>query len=41
MRAATISAQQVLGRKTVAVLPVHYPRELFTAVDFHTVERFA
>lgn len=38
MRAAVISAQKMLGRKTVAVLPVHYPRELFTAMDVHTVE---
>jgi len=29
MRAATISAWKKLGRKTVVVLPVHYPRELF------------
>ena len=29
MRAATISARKKLGRKTVVVLPVHYPRELF------------
>jgi benzoyl-CoA reductase/2-hydroxyglutaryl-CoA dehydratase subunit BcrC/BadD/HgdB len=38
MRAAAISAQKKLGRKTVVVLPVHYPRELFTATDVHTVE---
>jgi hypothetical protein len=38
MRAATISSQKNLGRKTVVVLPVHYPRELFTAMDVHTVE---
>ena len=38
MRAAAISAQKKLGRKTVVVLPVHYPRELFTAMDIHTVE---
>ena len=38
MRASTISAQKMLGRKTVAVLPVHYPRELFTAMEVHTVE---
>lgn len=38
MRTATIAAQKKLGRKTVAVLPVHYPRELFTAMGVHTVE---
>ena len=38
MRAAAISAQKKLGRKTVVVLPVHYLRELFTAMDVHTVE---
>ncbi|MGB7629910.1 MAG: 2-hydroxyacyl-CoA dehydratase, partial [Candidatus Deferrimicrobium sp.] len=38
MRAATISARKKLGQKTVVVLPVHYPRELFTAMDVHTVE---
>ena len=38
MRAAVIAAQKKLGRRTVAVLPVHYPRELFTAMDVHTVE---
>ncbi|MBP2688523.1 MAG: hgdB, partial [Deltaproteobacteria bacterium] len=38
MRAATISARKKLGKKTVVVLPVHYPRELFTAMDVHTVE---
>lgn len=38
MRADTISAWKKLGHKTVAVLPVHYPRELFTAMDVHTVE---
>lgn len=38
MRTATISAQKKLGRKTVVVLPFHYPRELFTAMDVHTVE---
>ncbi|MBP2677734.1 MAG: hgdB, partial [Deltaproteobacteria bacterium] len=38
MRDATISSRKRLGRKTVVVLPVHYPRELFTAMDVHTVE---
>ena len=38
MRDATISARKKLGHKTVVVLPVHYPRELFTAMDVHTVE---
>ncbi len=38
MRADTISARKKLGHKTVVVLPVHYPRELFTAMDVHTVE---
>ena len=38
MRDATISARKKLGRKTVVVLPVHYPRELFTAMDVHAVE---
>ena len=38
MRDATISARKKLGLKTVVVLPVHYPRELFTAMDVHTVE---
>jgi len=38
MRSATISARKMLGRKSVVVLPVHYPRELFTAMDVHTVE---
>ena len=38
MRNATISARKKLGLKTVVVLPVHYPRELFTAMDVHTVE---
>jgi benzoyl-CoA reductase/2-hydroxyglutaryl-CoA dehydratase subunit BcrC/BadD/HgdB len=38
MRDATISARKMLGQKTVVVLPVHYPRELFTAMDVHTVE---
>jgi benzoyl-CoA reductase/2-hydroxyglutaryl-CoA dehydratase subunit BcrC/BadD/HgdB len=38
MRSAVISARKIQGRKTVAVLPVHYPRELFTAMDIRTVE---
>ena len=38
MRTDTISARKKLGQKTVVVLPVHYPRELFTAMDVHTVE---
>jgi benzoyl-CoA reductase/2-hydroxyglutaryl-CoA dehydratase subunit BcrC/BadD/HgdB len=38
MRSATISARKTLGQKTVVVLPVHYPRELFTAMDVYTVE---
>jgi len=38
MRSATISARKRLGRKTVVVLPVHYPRELLTAMDVHAVE---
>ncbi len=38
MRAAAIAAQKKLGRKTVVVLPILYPRELFTAMDVHTVE---
>jgi benzoyl-CoA reductase/2-hydroxyglutaryl-CoA dehydratase subunit BcrC/BadD/HgdB len=38
MRSATITSRKKLGRKTVAVLPFHYPRELFTAMDVHTVE---
>src|SRR4030042_2189139 len=38
MRPATILSEKKLGHKTVVVLPVHYPRELFTAMDVHTVE---
>jgi benzoyl-CoA reductase/2-hydroxyglutaryl-CoA dehydratase subunit BcrC/BadD/HgdB len=38
MRAQAIAAQKKLGRKTVVALPVHYPRELFTAMDVHVVE---
>jgi len=38
MRNTAISARKKLGRKSVVVLPVHYPRELFTAMDVHTVE---
>ena len=38
MRAAAVSAWKKLGLKTVVVLPVHYPRELFTAMDVRTVE---
>ena len=38
MRNATISARKKLGPKTVVVLPVHYPRELFTAMDVDAVE---
>jgi len=38
MRTDIIAAQKKLGRKTVVVLPVHYPREVFTAMDLHTVE---
>ncbi len=38
MRSAVIARQKELGRKTVIVLPVHYPRELLTAMDVHAVE---
>jgi benzoyl-CoA reductase/2-hydroxyglutaryl-CoA dehydratase subunit BcrC/BadD/HgdB len=38
MRSAVIAAQKRLGRKTVVALPVHYPAELFTAMDVHVVE---
>ncbi len=38
MRSAVIARQKKLGRKTVIVLPVHYPRELLTAMDVHAVE---
>lgn len=38
MRSAAIARQKKLGRKTVIVLPVLYPRELLTAMDVHAVE---
>jgi benzoyl-CoA reductase/2-hydroxyglutaryl-CoA dehydratase subunit BcrC/BadD/HgdB len=38
MRSAAIARQKELGRKTVIVLPVLYPRELLTAMDVHAVE---
>lgn len=38
MRSAVIALQKKLGRKTVIVLPVHYPRELLTAMGVHAVE---
>ncbi|MBI5905200.1 MAG: 2-hydroxyacyl-CoA dehydratase [Deltaproteobacteria bacterium] len=38
MRRDVIAEQKRLGRKTVVALPVHYPAELFTAMDVHVVE---
>jgi benzoyl-CoA reductase/2-hydroxyglutaryl-CoA dehydratase subunit BcrC/BadD/HgdB len=38
MRRATIREQQARGRKAVAVLPVHYPKALLTAMDILAVE---
>lgn len=38
MRVATIREQQARGRKAVAVLPVHYPKPLLTALDVLAVE---
>lgn len=38
MRSAVIARQKKLGRRTVIVLPVLYPRELLTAMDVHAVE---
>ena len=38
VRSEVIAFQKKLGRKTVIVLPVLYPRELLTAMDVHAVE---
>jgi benzoyl-CoA reductase/2-hydroxyglutaryl-CoA dehydratase subunit BcrC/BadD/HgdB len=38
MRRATIREQQARGRKAVAVLPIHYPKPLLTAMDILAVE---
>jgi benzoyl-CoA reductase/2-hydroxyglutaryl-CoA dehydratase subunit BcrC/BadD/HgdB len=38
MRLAHIREQHALGRKAVAVLPVHYPKPLLTAMDVLAVE---
>ncbi|MBI5482431.1 MAG: 2-hydroxyacyl-CoA dehydratase [Deltaproteobacteria bacterium] len=38
MRRAIIREQQARGRKAVAVLPVHYPKPLLTAMDILAVE---
>jgi benzoyl-CoA reductase/2-hydroxyglutaryl-CoA dehydratase subunit BcrC/BadD/HgdB len=38
MRRAYIREQQARGRKAVAVLPVHYPKPLLTAMDVLAVE---
>ncbi|HEY3355816.1 MAG TPA: 2-hydroxyacyl-CoA dehydratase family protein [Polyangia bacterium] len=38
MRTAHLREQQSLGRKAVAVLPVHYPKPLLTAMDVLAVE---
>lgn len=38
MRAATIAQQKERGRKSLAVLPIHYPKALLTALDVHAVE---
>ena len=38
MRTAVIRQQQALGRKVVAVLPVHYPKPLLTAMNVLAVE---
>ncbi len=38
MRSVVIARQKKLGRKTVIVLPVLYPRELLTAMGVHAVE---
>lgn len=38
MRSAIIARQKELGRKVLAVLPIHYPKELLTALDIHAVE---
>lgn len=38
MRAAVIQQQRGKGRRSVAVLPILYPKELLTAFDVHVVE---
>lgn len=38
MRRRTIEAQKQLGRKALAVLPIHYPKEILTALDILAVE---
>src|SRR5512139_3873753 len=38
MRLAIIREQQARGRKVLAVLPVHYPKPLLTALDILAVE---
>lgn len=38
MRKATIREQRARGRKSLAVLPIHYPVEILTALDIHAVE---
>ncbi|MBI5547874.1 MAG: hypothetical protein HY901_28660, partial [Deltaproteobacteria bacterium] len=38
MRAATLKVQRELGRRSIAVLPMLYPKELLTAFGVHAVE---
>ncbi|HEY3446188.1 MAG TPA: 2-hydroxyacyl-CoA dehydratase family protein [Myxococcales bacterium] len=38
MRAATLKEQRERGRRSVAVLPILYPKELLTAFEVHAVE---
>ena len=37
-RKAAIAKSQSKGRQIVGVLPIHYPKALFTALDLHAVE---
>jgi hypothetical protein len=38
MLSATIARQKELGRRSAAVLPILYPKELLTAFEVHAVE---
>jgi hypothetical protein len=38
MRSEILEQQRALGRRSVAVLPILYPKELLTAFEVHAVE---